>query len=327
MTLRLTGRPNSCAVSVLAMPPETLRTLAADLIAELRHLDRRIAKAASDIQTAPPKVRGRGRSIDSAAASFATYTGTAPINLSSGDVVRQGLSCAGDRQFNLFPCHGPYPDAAKHPGQGLLPTQRSQGKGITKKRCDASNDDYPTSSTDNSATTHTGWGQAREDTRGRLYRPARPAQTPHTDASDKSLPHLPKATIQPNTYRAHLTQRGAVMRHVRTHRRRPGPSIGRQGARQARGDSRSGRSGAARGTWVAGRPVIEFQRHLGMSPMAYVREVRVRSAHRDLRSADPAHTTVAAIAHRWGFTHLGRFAAAHKKKFGNTPVQALHAAR
>jgi AraC-like DNA-binding protein len=41
----------------------------------------------------------------------------------------------------------------------------------------------------------------------------------------------------------------------------------------------------------------------------------------------PGHTTVAAIAHRWGFTHLGRFAAAHKMKFGNTPVQALHAAR
>ena len=69
---------------------------------------------------------------------------------------------------------------------------------------------------------------------GRLDRPARPAQTPHTDASDKSLPHLPKATIQPNTYRAHLTQRGAVMRHVRTHRRRPGPSIGRQGAQVLR---------------------------------------------------------------------------------------------
>jgi AraC-like DNA-binding protein len=44
-------------------------------------------------------------------------------------------------------------------------------------------------------------------------------------------------------------------------------------------------------------------------------------------SADPAYTTMAAIAHRWGFTHLGRFAAAHKMKFGNTPVQALHAAR
>jgi hypothetical protein len=33
------------------------------------------------------------------------------------------------------------------------------------------------------------------------------------------------------------------------------------------------------------------------------------------------------MAHRWGFTHLGRFAAANKMKFGNTPAQALHAAR
>jgi AraC-like DNA-binding protein len=70
-----------------------------------------------------------------------------------------------------------------------------------------------------------------------------------------------------------------------------------------------------------------FQRHLGMSPMAYVRTIRLRRAHRDLRSADPAHSTVAAVAHRWGFTHLGRFAAAHKTMFGETPLQALRAAR
>jgi AraC-like DNA-binding protein len=43
-----------------------------------------------------------------------------------------------------------------------------------------------------------------------------------------------------------------------------------------------------------------FRRHLGMSPMAYVRMIRLRRAHRDLRSADPAHSTVAAVAHRWG---------------------------
>ena len=79
----------------------------------------------------------------------------------------------------------------------------------TKKRCDASNDGYPTSSTDNSATTQTGWRRAREDARGRLYRPARPAQTPHTDASDKSLPG--PATSHPTTEgHALLTQRGAV---------------------------------------------------------------------------------------------------------------------
>jgi transcriptional regulator GlxA family with amidase domain len=66
-----------------------------------------------------------------------------------------------------------------------------------------------------------------------------------------------------------------------------------------------------------------FQRHLGMSPMAYVRVVRLRHAHRDLRSADPAHHTVAAIAHRWGFTNLSRFAATHKTRYGHTPLHAL----
>jgi transcriptional regulator GlxA family with amidase domain len=55
-----------------------------------------------------------------------------------------------------------------------------------------------------------------------------------------------------------------------------------------------------------------FRRHLSMSPMAHVRVVRLHRAHRDLQSADPTDSTVAAIAHRWGFTHLGRFAAAHK---------------
>jgi AraC-like DNA-binding protein len=69
-----------------------------------------------------------------------------------------------------------------------------------------------------------------------------------------------------------------------------------------------------------------FRRHVGMSPMAYLRTVRLRHAHRDLRSAYPAHVTVASIAHRWGFSHLGRFAAAHKAMFGETPLQILHSA-
>jgi AraC-like DNA-binding protein len=70
-----------------------------------------------------------------------------------------------------------------------------------------------------------------------------------------------------------------------------------------------------------------FRRHLGMSPMTYPRVSRLRRAHRDLRSADPAHTTVARIAHRWGFTHRGRLADAHQRMYGQTPLQALHAAR
>ena len=70
-----------------------------------------------------------------------------------------------------------------------------------------------------------------------------------------------------------------------------------------------------------------FQRHMGMSPMAYLRVARLRRAHRDLRLADPAHTTVTWIAHRWGFTHRGRFADAHQRMYGQTPLQTLHAAR
>ena len=79
---------------------------------------------------------------------------------------------------------------------------------------------------------------------------------------------------------------------------------------------------------VSARTLQEgFRRHLGMSPMAYLRVVRLRRAHRDLRSADPAYSSVACIARRWGFTHLGRFATAHKTMFGQTPLQALRAAR
>jgi AraC-like DNA-binding protein len=87
-------------------------------------------------------------------------------------------------------------------------------------------------------------------------------------------------------------------------------------------------SALARQCHVSVRRLQEgFRRHLGMSPMAYIRVVRLRRAHRDLCSADPDYSTVAGIAHRWGFTHLGRFAAAHKTTYGQTPMQALQAAR
>lgn len=66
-----------------------------------------------------------------------------------------------------------------------------------------------------------------------------------------------------------------------------------------------------------------FQRDLGTSPMAYLREERLHRAHTDLTTADAGTTSVATIAHRWGFSHLGRFSAAHKARYGLTPAQAL----
>jgi AraC-like DNA-binding protein len=70
-----------------------------------------------------------------------------------------------------------------------------------------------------------------------------------------------------------------------------------------------------------------FQQHLGVSPMAYLRGVRLRRAREDLRTGDPASTTVTAIAYRWGFTHLSRFAAAYRDAYGELPARTLRAPR
>lgn len=66
-----------------------------------------------------------------------------------------------------------------------------------------------------------------------------------------------------------------------------------------------------------------FARYLGVSPLQYLRNVRLHHAHQDLLAADPFETTVSTIAHRWGFTHLGRFAAAHTAEFGEAPSASL----
>ncbi|MBO3743862.1 AraC family transcriptional regulator [Actinoplanes flavus] len=68
-----------------------------------------------------------------------------------------------------------------------------------------------------------------------------------------------------------------------------------------------------------------FQRYVGMSPTAYLRQVRLDRAHEELRRAAPGQTTVAAVAHRWGFTHLGRFANSYRARFGVSPSQTLNA--
>lgn len=69
-----------------------------------------------------------------------------------------------------------------------------------------------------------------------------------------------------------------------------------------------------------------FQRHLDTSPMAYLREVRLRRAHQTLEESNPSTVTVASVAHRWGFTNLGRFASAHAKRYGEPPSATLRAA-
>ncbi|MEV6844440.1 AraC family transcriptional regulator [Actinoplanes sp. NPDC051411] len=68
-----------------------------------------------------------------------------------------------------------------------------------------------------------------------------------------------------------------------------------------------------------------FQRYVGISPTNYLRQVRLDRAHQELRQADPHHTTVADVAHRWGFAHLGRFAGSYRERYGVTPSETLNA--
>jgi transcriptional regulator GlxA family with amidase domain len=66
-----------------------------------------------------------------------------------------------------------------------------------------------------------------------------------------------------------------------------------------------------------------FRRHLGMTPLEYLRRVRLERAHRELQTADPSSDTVMAIAGRWGFSHAGRFSRVYKQVFGMSPSRTL----
>ncbi|MFI8516298.1 AraC family transcriptional regulator [Streptomyces sp. NPDC085481] len=66
-----------------------------------------------------------------------------------------------------------------------------------------------------------------------------------------------------------------------------------------------------------------FREYVGMSPMAYVREVRLERVHAELRTGDPDGLSVTEVAWRWGFTHPGRFAAQYRARFGETPSRTL----
>lgn len=130
----------------------TLRALAVDLVAELRRLDRRIdetTRALSDAVTASgttltnllgigdvvaAKLLARTGPVSRfpSAAAFASYCGVAPIEVSSGDVVRHRLSRAGDRQLN-YALHVMALAQIRYDGPGRSYYQRKRGAGKSHK--------------------------------------------------------------------------------------------------------------------------------------------------------------------------------------------------
>ncbi|WP_328417523.1 helix-turn-helix transcriptional regulator [Micromonospora sp. NBC_00389] len=70
---------------------------------------------------------------------------------------------------------------------------------------------------------------------------------------------------------------------------------------------------------------LAFRRHLGTTPMAHLRRIRLDRAHHDLVRADPRRDTVSAIASRWGFASHSRFTARYHASYGVPPRETLHA--
>ena len=66
-----------------------------------------------------------------------------------------------------------------------------------------------------------------------------------------------------------------------------------------------------------------FRRFRDTTPMAYLKWVRLARVHADLEAADPALDSVTEIATRWGFFHLGNFAADYLRRFGERPSETL----
>jgi AraC-like DNA-binding protein len=76
---------------------------------------------------------------------------------------------------------------------------------------------------------------------------------------------------------------------------------------------------------VSGRALQQnFRHHYGLSPMEFLRQVRLTRAREELERADPTSgITVTGIALKWGFTHLGRFSGAYRQRFGEPPSATL----
>lgn len=69
-----------------------------------------------------------------------------------------------------------------------------------------------------------------------------------------------------------------------------------------------------------------YRKYVGLSPIAHFRALRLQAARTDLMSPQE-QDTVASIACRWGFYHLGHFSRDYVRRFGEKPSVTLNAHR
>ncbi len=66
-----------------------------------------------------------------------------------------------------------------------------------------------------------------------------------------------------------------------------------------------------------------FSARYGMTPKAFLIAFRLNAVRRGLRAANSSSEGVADIANRWGFWHMGQFAADYRRQFGELPSRTL----
>jgi len=66
---------------------------------------------------------------------------------------------------------------------------------------------------------------------------------------------------------------------------------------------------------------LGFVELYGTPPIKYLQCVRLCKVRRELTRSENAHKKVTSIATTWGFNHLGRFAGAYRKFFGELPSE------
>jgi AraC family ethanolamine operon transcriptional activator len=65
------------------------------------------------------------------------------------------------------------------------------------------------------------------------------------------------------------------------------------------------------------------EEQLGMGPVEYVHRRRMLLVHRALRNGNPDIASISAVARRYGFRALGRFAAGYRVLYGELPSATL----
>jgi transcriptional regulator GlxA family with amidase domain len=57
--------------------------------------------------------------------------------------------------------------------------------------------------------------------------------------------------------------------------------------------------------------------------MKSLQRIRLERAREDLLTAPPGTLTITGVANKWGFVHLGRFAAAYSQQFSELPSDTI----